>query len=300
MQFTEPTELTDALRIARDRAVLPATASSAQIAEWGEELKRLAVFLAGTNHAGYLQVIKDTVEKLLQGKFNEATARMILQQKLHELQCDPARGFPGLEDANTPPPEPGSLRDVSSDVRTQLVLRTLMRLMANRGCRQQGMTEGALFTFPAWELIRIYPQNVPRRPSWPDRWRAVGGQFYVGRMIARKDDPVWAKLGDRELFDDAIGTDYPPFAFNSGMGWRQISRDACKQFGIPVDDIKVPEAAKIEAAQLSVKGIDKEFLRGLRKSLDVEIREGVAKLRPEERKLSRSYECRAQDRGQER
>jgi hypothetical protein len=250
-----------------------------------EELKRLAVFLGGTNHAGYLQAVKDVVEKLLQGQINEATARMILQQKLQELQYDPARGFPGLEDANTPPAEPGSLRDLSSDARTQLVVRTLMRLIANRCYRERGVTEGSLFAFPAWELIRIYPQNIPRRPSWPDRWRAVGGEFYGGRMIARKDDPVWGKLGDRELFSDAVGTDYPPFAFNSGMGWRQISRRACNELGIPLDDIKAPKAIAIERQQLRVKGIDDEFLRNLRDALDVEIREGIARLRPEEREI---------------
>jgi hypothetical protein len=223
MQFIEPTELTDALRIGPDCGVLPTTANSAPIAGWDEELKRLAIFLAGTNHAGYLQEVKDVVESLLRGKFDEATARMILQQKLRALQYDPRLGgFPGVEEPNTAPAEPGGLRDLSSDARTQLVVRTLMRLLANRGYREQGTTPGALFSFPAWELIRIYPQNVPRRPSWPDRWREAGGELHVGRMIARKDDKVWAALGDRMLFDDAIGTDYPPFAFNSGMGWRQI------------------------------------------------------------------------------
>jgi hypothetical protein len=95
MQFTEPTELTDALRIGRDRGVLPTTANSAQIAEWDEELKRLAIFLAGTNHAGYLQEVKDVVESLLRGKFDEATARMILQQSCGRCSTTRASaGFP--------------------------------------------------------------------------------------------------------------------------------------------------------------------------------------------------------------
>src|SRR5581483_3835937 len=162
MEFTDPVPLTDAVRIARDHGVLPTTLSSSQIAEWDDELKNLSVFSARTNHAGYLQEIKDTVQGLLKGEFNEATARMQLQQKLQELQYDPQlRGFPGLEEG-IPPAEPGSLRDLSSDKRTQLIVRTQMRQMANRGYREQGTTPGALRAFPAWELIRIYPRLVPR------------------------------------------------------------------------------------------------------------------------------------------
>jgi hypothetical protein len=287
MEFSEPTELTAAWRIARDRGLLPTTLSSAQIAEWSDEIKRLAVFSARTNHAGYLQEIKDTVAKLLQGEFNEATARTMLQQKLKELDYDPlAGGFPGLEEG-IPPAEPGSLRDLSSDARTQLVLRTQMRQMANRGYREQGTTPSALFTFPAWELIRIYPRLVPRGSAksksagWPERWSEAGGELSGGRMIARKDDPIWAALGDRSQFDDAIGTDYPPFAFNSGMGWRQIDRRTCQSLGIDIADVKPPPGAPLDDAELSVKQFDPEFLRGLREALDVEIKEGYARLRGE-------------------
>src|SRR6478672_1671651 len=111
MQFTDPIPLTDAVKIAEARDLLPTNLTAAEIAQWDDEIKRLAVFSARTNHAGYLQEVKDVIESLLQGKFNEATARMQLQQKLQELQYDPRLGgFPGLEDPNIPPAEPGSLR----------------------------------------------------------------------------------------------------------------------------------------------------------------------------------------------
>jgi hypothetical protein len=285
MQFGEPTDLTQALEIARDRGLLPTTLSSDQIAEWDDELKRLAVFSARTNHAGYLQEVKDAVEKLLQGRFNEATARMILQQKLQELQYNPElRGFPGLEEG-IPPADAGSLRDLSSDARTQLILRTQMRQMANRGYREQGTTPTALRTFPAWELIRIYPRLVPRgsvksrSAGWPERWSQAGGELHSGRMVATKSDKIWAALGDRSLFDDAIGTDYPPFAFNSGMGWRQIDRATCQRIGVPFTDNAPAPAAPLDDAEVSVKQFDPEFLRGLREALDVEIKEGYARLK---------------------
>jgi hypothetical protein len=128
-------------------------------------------------------------------------------------------------------------------------------------------------------LIRIYPRKVPR-DNWPARWTAAGGKLYAGRMIAEKSSPVWEQLGSTDLFSDGIGTDYPPFAFNSGMGWSQVSKGTCERLGVPISDAqKVKAAPAIDAARASVKGIDREFLLNLRKLLDVEISEGYAKLK---------------------
>lgn len=293
MIFTEALPFRDAIRLAQERGLAPTNLSSAQLAEWDDEIKRLSVFSSRTNHAGYLQQIKDEVEALLGGEYNEATARAFLQDKLDELNYDPQRGgFPGLEDPNIPPAERGSLRDLSSNKRTQLVLRTQMRQLANRGYLAQGTTPAALFAFPAWELVRIYPRTVPR-DDWPDRWTAAGGVLYRetvsgdaptnlnpsrGRMIAAKDSSVWEQLGSRDLFDDGIGTPYPPFAFNSGMGWRQISRAICEQLGVPFGG-KTKTAPRLDDVQMAAK-FDPEFLKALRAGLDLEIKEGVARLKP--------------------
>jgi hypothetical protein len=292
MEFTEPLPFTEAMRIARDRNLLPTNLTSAQIAEWDDELKRLSVFSARTNHAGYLQTIKDVTLRILNGEINEATGRALLQDKLDELSYDPQRGgFPGLEDPNIPPAEPGSLRDLSSNKRTQLVLRTQMRQMANRGYREQSTTPAALFSFPAWELIRIYPRTVPR-DDWPLRWAEAGGKLYDGRMIAEKSSPVWEQLGSVDLFSDGIGTDYPPFAFNSGMGWMQVSRRTCEQLGVPISDAqKVKAAPRLDDTRMSVKGIDREFLVKLRDDLNLEIEKGIARLKARPGGLSKAKEA---------
>jgi hypothetical protein len=279
MEFTEPLPFTEAIRIASERGLLPTNLTSAQISEWDDELKRLSVFSARTNYAGYLQRVKDVTESLLKGEFNEATARALLQDELDALNYDPQRGgFPGLEDPNIPPAEPGSLRDLSSDKRAQLVLRTQMRQMANRGYREQGTTPAALFSFPAWELIRIYPRRVPR-DDWPARWLAAGGELYAGRMIAEKSSSVWEQLGSRDIFSDGIGDDYPPFAFNSGMGWRQVSKGTCERLGVPISaGQKVKAAPSLADAQVAAR-FDREFLVNLRNKLDIEIQEGYARLK---------------------
>jgi len=61
---------------------------------------------------------------------------------------------------------------------------------------------------------------------------AQGAVRATGRMIALKADPVWGELGSYGNFDDALGVDHPPFAFNSGMGWREITRAECVALGV--------------------------------------------------------------------
>jgi phage I-like protein len=93
--------------------------------------------------------------------------------------------------------------------------------------------------FPAWELVRVEPSEVPRgssgKPndlSWPDRWRMAGGRLFSGRMIANKLDEIWSKLGDSDEFDDAVDSDVPPFAYNSGYGWMEVDAETCKELGV--------------------------------------------------------------------
>lgn len=280
MEFTEPLDFQEALRIASDRNLLPTNLSSAQIAEWDAELKNLSVFSARTNQIAHLQKIKDLAEDLLKGEFNEATARALLQDSADALSYDPARGFPGLDEngltGSIPPAEPGSLRDLSSETRTQLIVRTQMRQMANRGYREQGTSPDALFQFPAWEFTRIYPRTNPRT-DWLDRWAESGGLIYGGRMIAEKGSPVWAAMGSKTLFSDAIGTDYPPFWYNSGGGWRQVSRANCTALGVPLS-AKATPAPRLDQVEQAAK-FDPKFLKQLRDELDVEISEGVARLK---------------------
>ena len=93
--------------------------------------------------------------------------------------------------------------------------------------------------FPAWELVRVEPRDIPRgasgKPgdlSWPDRWKQCGGKLFDGRMIANKLDPIWGMLGDSEEFDDAVDSEVPPFAYNSGYGWNEVDAQTCKELGV--------------------------------------------------------------------
>ena len=62
-----------------------------------------------------------------------------------------------------------------------------------------------------------------------------------GRLIALKTSPIWEALGSRFLFDDALNVDHPPFAFGSGMGWREVPLEEAQELGL---DLTSQPAAK--------------------------------------------------------
>jgi len=68
---------------------------------------------------------------------------------------------------------------------------------------------------------------------------AGGSLSEGGRMVARMDDDVWDKLGDRSIFADGLGNPYPPFAFNSGMGVKAVSRDEAMKLDVIDRDTQV-------------------------------------------------------------
>jgi hypothetical protein len=79
-------------------------------------------------------------------------------------------------------------------------------------------------------------------------------------MMALKTSPIWHQIGQGAGgFQDCIGTDYPPFAFGSGLAWVNVDRedweDYCKEEGVPngLDEIdRIAFATK--AAQEAVGG----------------------------------------------
>lgn len=118
----------------------------------------------------------------------------------------------------------GTIEDLTSDKRINLITQMNADDARGYGQYEQGQDPDVLDEWPCLELYRLEDRKEKR--PWAQRWRAAGGKFYgkpsaefpEGRMIARKDDPVWAKIS-------RFGKPYPPFDYGSGMWTRQIDRD---------------------------------------------------------------------------
>ena len=232
-----------ALERAASRGLLPSALGSAALrARFLPELRDRSVFSARTTQAEYLQGIRDAIDLALAGgRGNDLPQlRLELKQLIARLGYTPEGGFPGDAEMGIPPAEPGSLQDLSSDRRINFILDTQIRLARGASQKARGLEPDRLAQFPAYELVRVLTRDVPRGSEgsnslgWAERWvRAEGPLITSGRLIAGKTDPVWARLGDADRFDDALGgVDHPPFAYNSGMGWREVAADEARAAGL--------------------------------------------------------------------
>jgi len=250
ISFSEDPAVTDAVRHWRGKAVFPTDMGSAEIRGFSRELHLRSVLSARTTNARYLQTLSDNIDEALAGTINKTQFRVRQMKLLKELGYDPAIGFP--EDmADIPPAERGSLQDLSSEARLNLIFETNTAMARNYGRVVEGNQPEALFLFPAWELVRLRFRETPRGKkrvherlvddpanAWPRRWAEAGESVgWEGAakspMIALKHSPIWQALGAGEGgHTDALGNPYPPFAFNSGMDWRAAPRAECIDLGL--------------------------------------------------------------------
>lgn len=241
-----------ALEWAARREGLPTALGSRELREvFDQELRSRAVFSARTTQAEYLQGVRDAVDRILIGGTDNdlPQLRLELKQMLRRLEYSPETGFPGDGELGIEPAEPGSLQDLSSDRRLNLILDTQIRLARGASQRLRGTDPDRVRAWPAWELVRVLTVRVPRGSAgsgsegWAGRWLRAGGPIVEGgRLVALKGDAVWSRLGDGDLFDDALDVDHPPFAFNSGMGWREVARDEAVALGLLTEEGLVGEA----------------------------------------------------------
>jgi hypothetical protein len=214
----------DAALISNARMVHATAASTAELRELGPDILARSVFSARAVSAIYAAKIKEVISQLTAGDIGEGQARTALYICLDELGYTPEGGFPGHE-GEVPPAVQGSLEDLRSFRRMDLLVRTQLDLMTGAGQQKRGHDALSLSLFPAWELVRTEARTAPR--DWEARWAISGGKPGT-RMMALKGDPVWGELGSYDNFQDALGVDHPPFAFGSGMGWREVEAADCE------------------------------------------------------------------------
>lgn len=227
MNFSRPVLFEEAIRLNAIKTALPTTLTSRQLAALSADIKRRAQFSARVAEAEYLDQISGTIADMLSGKTSLATGRVQLQQALREF-------MPALN------PD-GGVTDITSNARLDLILRTQTEMAYGYGQTVQGNDPDVVAAFPCTELYRLEDRKDPR--DWEARWRVaaqVAGDndaqrvlAETGRMIARKDSGIWQALGDGAGgYTDTLGNPYPPFAFNSGMWTRDISRSEALELGL--------------------------------------------------------------------
>jgi hypothetical protein len=136
------------------------------------------------------------------------------------------------------------------------VIKTNTEMAQGQGWWLQGQDAAILDEWPGQELFRAEGRKVPR--DWIERWRLAGGQTGDpigtgwtitpdGRLIALKNHQIWNELGSSKNFSDGLDQPWPPFAFQSGMWVRDISRTETEALGLITAD-QVVEPKSVEEA----------------------------------------------------
>lgn len=211
MIFTAPMPFTEALQSRQVRSILRTTGKTADLAQLEPAVRERAIFSATVTSAELLDTVDREVSQILAGKTDQATVRLGLKQVLDKI------GY------TSDPEKAGTLEDLRSDRRLNLIIETNVEMARGYGQWVQGQQPDVLDEWPAQELVRVRQALQPR--DWAQRWTEAGGQFFAGRMVALKNDPIWRAIS-------RFGLPYPPFDFGSGMDVRDIDRDEAEALGL--------------------------------------------------------------------
>lgn len=223
---------------------LPTTLGHDELGWLRRMFGRKALILARAADARVLSAVHERVSELARGiqdapgnYMDQATFRLEMREILDASDYRPQEG------------REGTISDLTTEGRLDLISRTETDLAAARAQQAVDFDPDTLDAFPAYELVRgRSPDGKPR--DWESRWRiaaaaanddaAIDALAEHGRMVAAKDSKVWRELGSTDHFPDALDTDHPPFAFSSGMDTRNISRAQAVKLGVikPGQEVK--------------------------------------------------------------
>jgi hypothetical protein len=240
MALETPRSFSDAMHAHDVRNLLPAALRGDLLSKLPQELRQRSFFISGITQAEVLQTVKDEIGQVIEGKMTESEALSRLR-RAGDLLSGTA---------------------LQKDGRLKLVLSTNVDLARGYGQWKQGQSQIVLEEYPAQEFYRAERRKEPR--DWPVRWAAAGGKFYPGvsdypqgRMIAMKNDPIWAHIS-------AFGLPYAPFDYNSGMGLKDVSADEMAEL-----DVKKPSGTKAGRTTTSTRTIALPAAPGVAKSRNV-------------------------------
>ena len=207
-------------------------ASKLDSKEWNQvqaAFRNRAFFSSQVAQANIIQAMRQRVSEYAKRGVDISEARKLMRADLERMHYQPD---PGKE---------GSIKDLYSKARLDVILKHNLRQARGMIQRASGMTPGAFAAFPAQEFKRTHARRAQRK-DWPERWRKAGGKVYGGRMIALKTDPVWERLS-------VFGNPFPPFDWGSGMGVIDVDRKTAIELGLISDEKLREETAALRSAK---------------------------------------------------
>jgi hypothetical protein len=269
---------TDSLKSLTSKTVLPLPENigTAAIQTLEPEIRERAFFSARTPYAGYLADIQRNLQNLIQPEakitpegmiptvsgesLSPAQVRAKMKQQLAALNYQPD------------PEKRGGLQDLSTDLRTNLIIKTQLQMARGYGSWRESQNPEILDAFPADELYRALDRKIPR--DWQQRWNEARAKLgaattatkaydkETGPFIALKNDPIWTQIS-------IFGNPYPPFDFGSGRRVRDIDRQTALDMKVLAPDqvVQPQETTLNQEIEMPTGNIPAPLLQALAESL---------------------------------
>lgn len=243
--------MTEAVKVMLAKRVLPTSLDSAGIRALDAALRRQSLTSAKTTNQYLLGRYQELITSILNPTkdergvnvgYNPATAREAIRRFLISVNYLPAE-----EDA-------GTIKDLSSDARINLVINTNRDMALGAGAYIKGTDADVVDEYPAWEFVRFEDRNEPRNWTgmnglWENACRRAGDldalRVYgaTGRMIAVKSSKVWDEISNSDYTPGGLDQPFDPVAFGTGMWREDVSRKECEEVGLldPGEQVEAPE-----------------------------------------------------------
>lgn len=256
LKLTKPAPFKEAInRLASKQVVASPMDSSA----WQQEplaIRERSYFSAKVESAQFLQRGKDLLDDYIEGNITETPNGPMIAVGSRAAFVDQLQQFARAEGLESGGPE-GTLRDVRSLTRLNLVYDVQVQQAADFGNWKQGNDTDILWAYPAQRFIREINVKEPR----PLHEENTG-------EVRRKDDmEFWTKMNDPEI--GGFGVPWGPWGFNSGMGVEDVDRIEAIKLGLvdPDEAVEMPDKAFNDHMEASADGLDPEIAGQLKKDL---------------------------------
>lgn len=239
MQFVKPLTFAEAQAALGERHPVTSTLNSAKWADVPVGLRQRAFFSSEVENVRFLQRAQDFLGNFLAGTREEngalkAGGRAQFVKQMMEFAVQ--EGMGPLD-----PREAGTIKDIRSQRRLELIFDTNVEQAQQFGYWKQGQDADVLDAFPAQRFIRERTVAKPRKYH----------EAALNEVRLKSDLPFWLALNPD--FDVPWG----PWGFGSGCGVEDVDREEAEALGLlaPGEDATPVEKEVNEGLEASTRGL---------------------------------------------
>lgn len=256
MQFIKPIPFQEAIDTLGAKSIIGSQLNSEQWGRVAVGIRNASFFSSQVEHARFLQRAKDGVADFLQGALEEitlpdGTKTTALKNGsradfVKHLQSFAIREGMGPVD----PADQGTIKDVKTETRLNLIFDTQVRMAQDYGWWKQGMDADVLNAFPAQRFIREREVKEPRDFH----------HLHEGEVQLKTDIGFWTAL------NQDFGNPYGPWGWGCGHDVEDVDRAEAERLGLvqPGQDIAPVDKQFEDGLQAGTATLDDDLVNKLR------------------------------------